>query len=81
MSGILAGGSLDAAGAQVQSLGLWQRLAKGLDEYFARHARRTMPKVALRHCRQDIERCRRLLYKTATVPAARLHPQSGMRAR
>jgi hypothetical protein len=54
------------------SLGLWQRLAKTVDEYFARRSVRAAPETALRRCRRDASRFRKLMHGSGDIaPASR----------
>ena len=67
----------DTAGGQTTSGSFWQRLALALDEYFAQRTKRTVPEATLRRAKQEFERCRRLMHKTATAPVtAEVHRPS-----
>jgi len=47
--------------------GFWQRFARALDEYFIDRTKRAVPELALRRCRQDVSRVRRLAKRSATA--------------
>jgi len=49
--------------------GFWQRFARALDEYFIDRTKRAVPELALRRCRQDVSRVRRLANRSATAAA------------
>jgi hypothetical protein len=53
----------------VKPRGLWQRLARALDEYFVDRTKRSVPEVTLRRCKHDIDRLRRLMHKGSMAPA------------
>jgi len=58
----------DTAAGTPMPEGFWRRLALALDEYFAQRTKQTLPEATLRRSRQDFERCRRLMHKTAMAP-------------
>lgn len=45
--------------------GFWQSLAQALDRYFVDRSRRAVPASTVRRSKHDIERCRRLMHKSA----------------
>jgi hypothetical protein len=49
---------------------LWQRLARALDAYFVDRSRRAMPAATLRRSKHKIDRCRRLMRKSAATASA-----------
>jgi hypothetical protein len=57
-----------AAGAATRQ-GLWQRLARMVDQHFADRSRRAVSPLTLRRSRYDVDRCRRLLGKNGLAPA------------
>jgi len=61
--------------------GFWQRFAEALDAYLADRSRRVVPAVALRRSKHDIDRCRRLMHRTAAVVAVRVSQSDRRRAR
>jgi hypothetical protein len=50
--------------------GFWQRFAERLDAYFADRSRRTVPVIALRRSKHDVDRCRRLMHRGSAMVAA-----------
>jgi hypothetical protein len=48
--------------------GLWQRIARALDDYFVARARRAVPEVILRRSRNEVNRCRRLAHNNTPAP-------------
>ena len=57
-----------ATNGGVKPRGLWQRLARVLDEYFVDRTKRAVPEITLRRCKHDIDRLRRLMHKSSMVP-------------
>jgi hypothetical protein len=49
--------------------GFWQRLMLALDQHFVDRAKRAVPAVTLRRTKRDIDRCRRLMHKSAAAPS------------
>jgi hypothetical protein len=60
----------DTAGGEPMPRGFWRKCAVALDKYFAQRTKQTVPEAALRRSRQDFERCRRLMHKSAMVPGS-----------
>ena len=54
-----------------EPLGFWRRLARAVDEYFAKRSMRAVPATTLRRSRRDLARCRMLMQRPSeTAPAA-----------
>ena len=66
---IPAGRFAGAVNPAVTSHGLWQRLARMLDDYLADRTKRAVPDAAFRRSRHEIDRCRRLMHKGSLTPA------------
>lgn len=58
-----------AADGAVQRGGFWKRLTQALDKYSAERTRLAVPQTALRRCRRDIERFRRLAHQGSRAAA------------
>jgi hypothetical protein len=43
--------------------GLWQRIARAVDDYFVARTRRAVPEATLRRSRHEVNCCRRLAHK------------------
>ena len=50
--------------------GFWRSLAQALDAYFVDRSRRAVSPNTLRRSKLDIDRCRRLMHKSALAPAS-----------
>ena len=57
-----------ATGSARKSEGFWQSLVLALDQHFVDRTRRAVPAVTVRRSKRDMDRCRRLLRKSATAP-------------
>jgi len=69
MSTIPANTDPDPASPQPEPPRFWRRVAQALDQYFVDRTRRTVPEVTLRRSKHEVARCRRLMLKSAMMPA------------
>ncbi|HMK69676.1 MAG TPA: hypothetical protein VK442_01770 [Xanthobacteraceae bacterium] len=56
------------AATSVVKPSFWRRLAQALDEYFVDRTKRVVPEITLRRRERHIDRLRRLMQESATLP-------------
>jgi hypothetical protein len=62
---------LATTASAAEPLGLWQRLAQAVDEYFTNRSMRALRATTMQRCRRDASRFRRLLQSSSEIaPAA-----------